>query len=131
MHTNNVWCGRGRLTYDPKEIKIENNKKAQFTIAINNKRRTKDEQYIEDTEFLNCEVWDSAADYVLSKYKKGQELEIIGTLKSYQATYYNETGQPINIARNYVRVNSFSPLRGPKGEEDESQRGNRDSEILR
>ena len=121
MYTNNVFQGRGRLTQDPREIKVENATKALFTIAINNRRKTKDEQYVDDTEFLTCEVWDSAADHILSKYKKGQELEIIGTLKSYPVKLFDQSGKEVSINRNYIRVNSFSPLRGPKVESETPQ----------
>ena len=117
MYTNNVFKGRGRLVQDPKKVDInETTKKAYFAIAINNRRKTKDGQYVDDTDFVNCEVWDSAADIVLSKYKKGQELEVIGAIKSYSTKFFDSEGKEVNVHRSYIRVNSFSPLRGPKAE---------------
>lgn len=120
MYTNNVFQGRGRLVYDPKKVEVGESVKANFVIAINNRRKTKTDEYVDDTDFLNCEVWDSAAEVVLNKYKKGQELEIIGAIKSYPSKFFDAEGKEITVHRSYIRVNGFSAIRGPKVEEKEN-----------
>lgn len=115
MHTNNLFSGRGRLVYDPRKTELDGGiVKAGFVIAINNRRKTKEGTYVDDVDFVNCEVWDSAAEHVLNKYKKGQELEIIGSLKSYACPFFDKEGKEVNVYRSFIRVNSFSPIRGPK-----------------
>ena len=118
MYTNNVFKGRGRLVKDPFKSELDSGAtKATFILAINNKRKTKEGEYVDDVDFLSCEIWDSAAELVLNKYKKGQELEVVGAIKSYGSKFFNESGQEVNVYRSYVRVNGFSPLRGPKVEQ--------------
>lgn len=109
MHPNNVYNGRGRLVYDPIEVAIDNSKKATFLLAINNKRKTKDSTYVDDVDFVSCEVWDSAAEYVLKYFKKGQHVEIIGSLKSYPVKVVKD-GEEINFYKSFIRVSSFNSI---------------------
>jgi single-stranded DNA-binding protein len=113
-HTNNIWHGRGRLTSDPKIYETKDGpSKAIFTIAINNRRKTKENTYVDDADFINCEVWDSAAKSI-AKYGKGYELELVGTMKSYTRKMVLQSGEEKTVSSIYCRVTSFTPLRPSK-----------------
>jgi single-stranded DNA-binding protein len=113
-YTNNIWHGRGRLVADPKIYKNDNApSKAIFVLAINNKRKTRDNQFVDDVDFMQCELWDSASE-IISKFGKGHEIEVIGQMRSYAVKAMVENEGEKTFYRTYCRVTSFTPLRAPK-----------------
>jgi|JI10StandDraft_1071094.scaffolds.fasta_scaffold1221952_1 single-stranded DNA-binding protein len=115
MYANNIYSGRGRLVYDPLEIPIENAKKVTFLLAINNRRKTRDTGYVDDVDFVSCEVWDSAAEYIIKHFKKGHHLEVVGSLKSYPVKVTKD-GNEVNFYKSYIRVNAFNSIESNKSE---------------
>lgn len=79
----------GRITKDP-EIKYTPNQKAymMFTIAVD--RGYKDAQGNKLSDFIPCVAWNSQAEFISKYVKKGNLIEITGTIQS--RSYQNQQG---------------------------------------
>jgi single-strand DNA-binding protein len=71
----NIWNGTGRLVKDPEMKTTENGKKfINFTIAV-------PKQYNKNqADFVDCQVWNKSAEYLLKFGKKGMRIEISGAI---------------------------------------------------
>lgn len=89
----------GNLTKDP-EVK---NGVAKFTVAVNEKFKTKDGEQKETTEFFNCAMFGKAADVAEKYFTKGMKVYLEGKLntREYDGKYYTT-----------VNVQNFSFLGG-------------------
>lgn len=89
----------GNLTKDP-EVK---NGVAKFTVAVNEKFKTKDGEQKETTEFFNCAMFGKAADVAENYFTKGMKVYLEGKLntREYEGKYYTT-----------VNVQNFSFLGG-------------------
>lgn len=79
----------GRLVKDPELKNLPNGSPyAKFTLAVSERRKSsKDKEWKEHTEFVNCIIWGSRAE-VISKYcLKGSSLLVKG---KFTTTKYNE-----------------------------------------
>lgn len=100
----NKWVGIGRLTRDP-EVRVVGGKNvAKFGLAVN-RRYKKDEEWVDDTMFIDCELWDTGADRLVEHFKKG-DLILIDDGQIRLDTWEDKTtGQ--RRQKHYVRVNHF------------------------
>ncbi|QDP49759.1 MAG: putative single-stranded DNA-binding protein [Prokaryotic dsDNA virus sp.] len=89
----------GNLTKDP-EVK---NGVAKFTVAVNEKFKTKDGEQKETTEFFNCAMFGRLADVAENYFTKGMKVYLEGKLntREYEGKYYTT-----------VNVQNFSFLGG-------------------
>lgn len=72
----------GRVTRDPVVRYTPNNKAvADFGIAVGRKFRTASGEDREETTFVDCAIWDKAADIFNQYVKKGRQVYIEGRLK--------------------------------------------------
>lgn len=80
----------GRITRDP-ELKYTPNQKAyiMFTIAVD--RGYKDAQGNKLSDFIPCVAWNSQAEFIGKYVKKGNLIEITGTIQS--RMYQNQQGE--------------------------------------
>lgn len=76
----------GRLTKDPELRSTQNGTNvAKYTIAINTGYGEK-----QQTDFVNISTWGKSGEFVNKYFKKGQEISIVGRLKS--NTYEDKSG---------------------------------------
>ena len=80
----------GRITKDP-EIRYTQNQNAcvMFTIAVD--RGYNDAQGNKLSDFIPCVAWNSQAEFISKYVKKGNMLEVTGTIQS--RMYQNQQGE--------------------------------------
>lgn len=102
----NVVVLKGNLTRDP-ELKYIANGTAvtNFTIAVNRHFKRQDGSKDKETTYVDCEVWDSAAEHLAEYCSKGDPILVQGALKLDQ---WETDGQ--KRSRLKVRVNNFDRL---------------------
>ncbi len=95
FNLNKVVLG-GRLTSDV-ELKQTTNGASvcQFTIAINRKYVSKEEQ--QSTDFINCVAWRNTAEFISKYFKKGSSICICGSIQT--RSWTDEKGQ-----KRYIRL---------------------------
>lgn len=86
----NSVCMTGRITKDP-EIRHTQNQIAclMFTLAVD--RGYKDAQGNKLSDFIPCVAWNSKAEFISKYVKKGNMLEVTGTIQS--RMYQNQQGE--------------------------------------
>lgn len=91
----NRFIGVGRLTKDVNLKYLESGKAVgNFTIAIN--RQFKNKQTGEtDADFINCVVWDKAAENLAKYMRKGSQIGVDGRLQS--RTYKDKEDKTVFI----------------------------------
>ncbi len=102
----------GRITKDP-ELRYTPTQKAyiMFTIAVD--RGYKDAQGNKLSDFIPCVAWNSQAEFIGKYVKKGNRIEVTGTIQS--RSYQNQQGENRNIIE--VVLDSVSNLT-PKPKEE-------------
>lgn len=97
----------GRLVRDPELKALPNGAKVvNFTLAVNSPRKTKDGQLIKDTSFFEFEAWDSGAELIAEKCKKGNAMMVECAAKSDKWVAQDGT----NRTKTKFRVNSFTQI---------------------
>ena len=83
MNTISNYCRFiGRLTSDPKLIKLESTDLLTFTLAVSEYRREKNGDKKKTVNFLDFEAWDSGAT-TLNKYcKKGDIVDLVASARN-------------------------------------------------
>lgn len=73
----NIWTGTGRLVKDPEMTTTDSGKKfINFTIAV-------PKQYNKSqADFIDCQVWNKSAEYLLKFGKKGMRIEVVGSINT-------------------------------------------------
>lgn len=102
----NVVVLKGNLTKDP-ELKYITNGTAvtNFTVAVNRHFKRQDGSKDKETTYVDCEVWDSAAEHLAEYCAKGDPILVQGALK---LDMWETDGQ--KRSRLKVRVNNFDRL---------------------
>jgi single-strand DNA-binding protein len=114
----NVVVLKGNLTRDP-ELKYISNGTAvtNFTVAVNRHFKRQDGSKDKETTYVDCEVWDSAAEHLAEYCSKGDPILVQGALK---LDTWETDGQ--KRSRLKVRVNNFDRLyRSNLSDEDSSE----------
>lgn len=83
----NKWCGTGRITKDPELQLIGDKNLVKFTIAVA-RPTNKDE-----SDFINCTVWNQPAKFLNQWVRKGDLLGIEGSIQT--GSYQAKTGQTV------------------------------------
>ena len=112
----NVVVLKGNLTRDP-ELKYIASGTAvtNFTIAVNRHFKRQDGSKDKETTYVDCEVWDSAAEHLAEYCSKGDPILVQGALKLDQ---WETDGQ--KRSRLKVRVNNFDRLFRSGGDSNDS-----------
>lgn len=85
---NKIWLF-GRLTKDPALSRTSGNiPVCRFTVASRSDYKNEDGEY--DTDFFNCVAWREQAELINKLTKKGQQINLVGTMKSRR--YTNKDG---------------------------------------
>lgn len=72
---------KGRLTRDPEVAYDQKGKqRTRFSVAVN-RAYEKDQ-----TDFFNCTAWEKTADFISRYFRKGQEIMITGSMRSYKSS---------------------------------------------
>lgn len=108
-----VTSGFGRLAADPVEVQVGDTTKANFTIVWNEFRKSKVVQgeYDKVPHFIDCEVWDTAARFMLDNVKKGDEIYIEGLTRQEKWEKDGEKRQKV-----IIRVTEFKLVTAKKTE---------------
>ena len=101
--------GIGNLTRDPELKETSNNCVCNYTIASNEYRKDADGNYVSTAHFVDCELWDSAAQNFVKRAKKGDNVVFAGKLR--QNRWETQEGE--KRSRLSVRVEEFQII--PKG----------------
>ena len=100
---------KGNLTSDPNIREVNIGEKvstvANFTIAVSRHYKQKDGETKQQTEFIDCEAWDSAAITMGKILHKGDPILLEGSLKKEQ---WEKDGQ--KHSRVKVRTTTFDKL---------------------
>ena len=82
----------GRLTADP-ELKLTPNgvSVVSFSLAVNRKAIVKDNQRIQDTDFINLVAWRKTAEFIVKYFKKGSALCVLGSIQT--RSWTDDSGQ--------------------------------------
>jgi len=121
MNQLNIITIRGRLTTDPKQIKLENSEITSFTIANNRDYySSKEQKRIENTHFFDCKGFGPVAKIANEYLKKGREVLVTGTLKQ-DKWQDKESGD--NRSKVIIEIENFEFIGGSgnKTEQQESE----------
>ena len=104
----------GRLTFDPELRKTPQQQSVcTFTIAVD--RRIGNKQ---NADFISIEAWNKTAEFVCNYFKKGDGIEVIGSIATNQ--YKDRDGR--NVFKTYVLANAvqftLSNKKAPKQAEN-------------
>ena len=82
----------GRLTSDP-ELKLIPNgvSVVSFSLAVNRKAIVKDNQRVQEADYINLVAWRQTAEFISRYFKKGSALCITGTIQT--RSWTDESGQ--------------------------------------
>ena len=109
----------GNLTRDPEVREVSDTHVANFTVAISRKFTRKNGEKDQETTFVDCEVWDSAATFMSQYMKKGDPILVHGALK---LDIWEKEGQKRSKLK--VRATSFEKIyRAPKGANSDAESG--------
>lgn len=70
----------GNVTKDPDVTTHGQNKKANFTIAVN--RKYANAQGVKEADFINCVAWRERAEFVEKFVTKGKKLSVVGSIQT-------------------------------------------------
>ena len=110
----------GNLTRDPESRVINSGGRqttvVNFTIATNRKFKTKGGELKEETNFFQCEAWDSGAEAIANHFVKGSPILVSGTLKN---DVWEKDGQKHTTTK--IRVDRFEFFQTTKGRLDRAE----------
>jgi single-strand DNA-binding protein len=90
----------GNLGKDPKIISLNNGTSlAKMELAINSSYETATGETVKKTQWYTLSAWNKLAELVKTKFKKGQELRVEGSLN--KRSYLDKAG----IVRHITEVN--------------------------
>lgn len=95
----------GNLVYDPQLTTLQSGTKVvNFVLASGRKYTVKSTgQEVDERVFLDCEAWDSGAETICSKFKKGDPIELNYSLKM---DNWERDGKKYSKVK--LRVNNFA-----------------------
>jgi single-strand DNA-binding protein len=108
--------GIGRLVRDPELKEVNDTVVCEFSLATDEYRKVNGERK-QFTSFLDCVIWDKAAEVLVKYRKKGDPLYVETTVRQHK---WEKDGQ--KKSRIVFRVDNFTLLsRGKPPTEDESE----------
>jgi len=100
----------GRPGAEPEIKNFNNNKKASFRIAVNERRKNANGEWVDNTQWFPVVAWGNMADRIYRNVKKGSLLAINGSLHNNEWT--DDKGQRHNVTE--IWVSDLSPLEKTK-----------------
>jgi single-strand DNA-binding protein len=98
--------GFGRLAQDPQLIEVGKSIKSYFTIVWTEVRNNKDRDISQNIQhFIDCELWDTAADYFYNNFVKDDKIYIDGILRQER---WEKDGQ--NKSKTVIRITHFEKI---------------------
>ena len=77
----------GRPGADPEMRNLNSNGKvARFRLAVNERRKNANREWVNDTQWFNMVAWGNLAERVENNVKKGMQMAIEGTLRNNEWT---------------------------------------------
>ena len=113
----NIVVLEGRLGQDPKLFPVGDGKKVVFNIAVNRNYKKNDGEWGKETTWVPCEAWDTGAEYIHEKFRKGDPILIQGAMKN--DNWETEEGE--KRSKLFVRVSSFRRLKFDNPTEEGSE----------
>jgi single-strand DNA-binding protein len=105
----NICIFDGRLAHDPELTNLSNgNTVCNFTVIARSSRRTKSGDIINESAYLDCEAWDTAAKLIASTYKKGDAILVNASAKTDK---WDSKVDGQKRSKIKFRVNSFQPIK--------------------
>ena len=110
----------GRLTRDP-ELKAvgANSKKVSVGLAVDRFYKRKDGKGGKETTFINLEAWDSAAELIADKLRKGDPILVDDASVKVDTWDDKESGN--KRSKTYFRINEFSFVGGRAAPEPDKE----------
>lgn len=103
----------GRLTKDVDlRYTLNGTAYASFTVAVD--RRYKNQNSERETDFINCVMWNKAAENLANYTKKGSLIGVVGRIQT--RNYENEQGQRVYVTE--VLAERFSFLESRKNDDN-------------
>ena len=99
----NKFLVAGRLTADPEIQNIGENRLCKFTIACDRPKRKGQDDH--ETDFFNCVAWNRNGDTIISYFKKGDMITIVGEV---HINRYEKDGQKRSATEVKVEEIHFS-----------------------
>jgi len=115
----NLYVGDGNLVKDP-ELRETNTgaKVVEFRLAVSSVQKSKSGSKNEEVAYIECEAWDSAAEYIADNFAKGNGMTVEGRFRT--DSWETKDGQ--KRSRLKLRVRSFTK-RWPKPRDEEAETG--------
>lgn len=113
--------GVGRLVADPKLVKVNDTCKVEFSLAYNYVRGKGDDKKRE-AHFFDYTAWDTGAQMIADRCKKGDLLYVEGNVKQ-EKWEDKETGQ--KRSKNVYRVSEFNFMQKRDDKEEEVENTNK------
>lgn len=93
---------------------------AQFTLAIEHRKKVGDKWETESTTFLRCTAWRDLAERVGESVRKGDRVVVVGRLKSRtvekddgsKATYFEVDAEDVALSMRFATVTAQRATRG-------------------
>lgn len=105
----------GRLTADPKKMKLSDHDFVSFTLAVKRKYKNADGEYA--TDFINCVAWEKKAE-LLGKLTKGEQIAITGSLQT--RNYDDKDGNKKFVVEVVVDAVDFMGAKKSEPKEEQS-----------
>ena len=99
----NKFLVAGHLTADPEMQNIGDNRLCKFTIACDRPKRKGQDDH--ETDFFNCVAWNRNGDTIISYFKKGDMITIVGEV---HINRYEKDGQKRSATEVKVEEIHFS-----------------------
>ena len=99
----NKFLVAGHLTADPEMQNIGDNRLCKFTIACDHPKRKEQDDH--ETDFFNCVAWNRNGDTIISYFKKGDMITIVGEV---HINRYEKNGQKRSVTEVKVEEIHFS-----------------------
>jgi len=96
----NQWIGVGRVARAPEVKTFGDNKVASFRF-VTNRSYKKNNEWVEESMFIDCEAWGRLADRIEEHVTLGTELTVLGRLKTDEWTN-KESGEKRSKHKIYV-----------------------------
>ena len=85
----------GRPGAEPEIRNFNNNKRASFRLAVNDRRKNANGEWVDNTQWFPIVGWGSVADRIERQVRKGKLLAIDGSLQVNE--WVDDKGQPHNF----------------------------------
>ena len=90
----------GRPGAEPETKTFNNSKMARFRIAVNERRRNANNEWVDNTQWFPVVAWGTTADRVEKQVKKGQMVAIDGSLRNNEWT--DDKGQRHTVTEIWI-----------------------------